>query len=207
MSLARPSLGRLALLSAALLTALALVAPDADAAKKKSKKKKPKTVTSYVVKGGTATLTLDPTLVPVLTASGITVSPIAPATLEGVENVTLPVSGGKLDVKKGTLTVTHRGGLMLGGPGLPIQINVTKAIVEAKKSTAGLKADTLLGAATPLLDLKGIKVPKKVSGKTLDLVGTAGFVQGIGTTLKGFVPTLPGPPVPFGTITLSLELK
>jgi hypothetical protein len=207
MTLVRPSLARLALLAAALLTALALVAPDADAAKKKTKKKKAKTVTSYVVKGGTATLTLDPTLVPVLTASGIAVSPIAPATLEGTENVTLPVSGGKLDIKKGTLNVTHKGGLMLGGAGLPIQINVTKAIIDATKTTAGLKADTLLGAATPLLDIKGFKLPKKVTGKSVDLVGTAGFVEGIGTTLKGFVPTLPGPPVPFGTITLSLELK
>jgi hypothetical protein len=204
MSLARPSLARLALLAAALLTALALVAPDADAAKKKPKKK---AVTSYVVKGGSATLTLDPTLAPVLTAAGITVSPIAPATLEGVENVTLPVSGGKLDLKKGTLNVTHKGGLMLGGAGLPIQINVTKAIIDATKATSSLKADTLLGAATPLLDIKGFKLPKKLSGKTLDLVGTSTFVQGIGTTLKGFVPTLPGPPVPFGTITLSLELK
>lgn len=207
MSLARPNLARIALLAAALLTALSFVVADADAASKKKKKAPKKAVTSYVVKGGTATLTLDPTLSPVLAAAGITVAPIAPATLEGTENITLPISGGKLDVKKGTLTITHRGGLTLAGAGLPIQINVTKAIVEAAKGKAGLKADTLLGSATPLLDISGIKVPKKVSGKTLDFVGTAGFVTGIGGTLKGFVPTLPGPPVPFGTLTISLELK
>jgi hypothetical protein len=205
MSLARPSLARLALVAAALLTVLSLVAPAADAAKKKPKKKA--APTSFVVKGGTATLTLDPTLSPVLAAAGITVAPIAPATLEGTDNVTLPVSGGKLDLKKGTLTVAHRGGLTLGGAGLPIQINVTKAVIDATKAGASLKADTLLGSATPLLDITGVKVPKKVSGKTLDLVGTSAFVTGIGGTLKGFVPTLPGPPVPFGTVTLSLELK
>jgi hypothetical protein len=207
MSPVRSALARFALVVAALFTVVSLLAPPADAAKKKAKKKPKPAVTSYVVKGGTSMLTLDPTLAPVLTASQITVGAIAPATLQGVENVTLPVAGGRLDVKKGTLSLTHKGGLVLGGPGLPLQINVTKAIIDAKKATAGLKADTLLGAGTPLLTLTGITVPKKVTGKTVDLVGTAAFVDGIGGTLKGFVPALPGPPVPFGTITLSLELK
>ena len=200
MSLARPTLAKLALPAATAFAGLALLSPAADAAKKK----KP---TSYTLKSGTTMLTLDPAIAPILTQKGITVTPIAPASLQGTDTVSLPINGGKLDLKKGTLTIKHKGGLTLGGAGLPLSVDVKNAIINASKSTGGLTADTTLGAGMQLLTISGIKVPKKVSGKSLSLVGSSAFVDSIGGTLKGFVPELPGPPVPFGTVTIDAKLK
>jgi uncharacterized membrane protein len=204
MSVARPSLARVALLAAALFTALALLAPAADAKKKPKKAKK--APTSFVVKGGETMLTLDPALSPVLAQQNIAVNGIAPAVVDG-ETVTLPISGGKLDIKKKTLTLKHRGGLSLAGEGLPLTIDVKNAVIEQSRGKGVLKADTVLGSGTPLLDVKGLKFPASIKRKSIALTGKSAFVSSIGGTLQGFVPGLPGPPVPFGTISVTLELK
>jgi hypothetical protein len=200
MSLTRPSLARLAVPAATAIAGLALLSPVADAAKKKK-------VTSYTVKSGTTMLTLDPSLAPLLTQKNVTVTPIAPATLQGTDTITLPISGGKVDLKKGTLTLKHKGGLTLGGAGLPLSVEVKNAIINATKSTSALTADTTLGSGMQLLKITGIKAPKKVSGKRLSLVGSSVFVDSLGNTLRTFVPELPAGPVPFGTITIDAKLK
>ena len=186
--------------AAVIFAGLALVAPAADAAKKKAP-------TVLNIKSGSTMLTLDPALAPVLQQQGISVAPLAPAKLQAADTISLPISSGTLNLKKGTLKLKHKGGLALSGGPLPLTIDVKNAIIDATRSGSKLSADTLLGSGTELLTISGLSVPKKVTGKSLNLVGSATFVDSIGGTLKGFVPDLPGPPITFGTLTISAKFK
>lgn len=206
----------------ATISALALFGAQASPSHAAAKKKAATKVTSGQIK-----LTVDQTLLDVLSRSAIGVSAISPTVASGSftstgplaganpaatepTSLTLNVSGGTISAKSKTLKVKTGGGLSLSGQGLPTALELKNPTITIDGAAAFLSADTIVGAQTKLLSLSGVKLPKTATpNQTINVVksGAATFDDTLVPTLKSFVPLLSGPPLKFGTLSLTVKVK
>ncbi len=157
--------------------------------------------TAVVLDGGATTLALDPGTAAALTANGISVRPVFPASA-GPEGVAFPISRGELDTATLAGTIRHRGGLAFTDG--TTTVKVTRFVIDT--STGVLTARVgRFGPSLPLLTLDA-------SGATVDITPERVTLAGVDAALTAeaaaalnaaFGTELFAEGIPVGTATVS----
>lgn len=152
-------LTRMSLLLAVAVSSLGVLTAGAQA---NTSAAKPKVI---IVKSGQTTLTASTATVKFLTSHGITVTPLAPATMSGA-SVTLPVVGGIATDNKLRGVLVHRGGVRFASA--TKKVNVRHVVIYRKGGPTWLVA-TVNGKVARLAKLTSITL--KRTGKNVTLTG------------------------------------
>ena len=154
--------------------------------------------------GKSTSVVLNPATAQILKASGITVTPIAPATAKkGL--LVFPESGGQIVVATLAGTIDHTGGLALSHNGKSVQLTNFVVNTAAKQITA-----TVGGQSVPIfnLNLASVKRASGVNGTVLArnilLTLTSQAATVLSSSLEA---TIPNAGLPFGVATLTVAVK
>jgi len=154
--------------------------------------------------GKSTSVVLNPATAQILKASGITVSPIAPATAKkGL--LVFPESGGQIVVATLAGTIQHTGGLTLSHGGKSVQLTNFVVNTTTKQITA-----TVGGQSVPIFNLNLASV-KRASGpngtvlaSNIALTLTPQAATVLSASLEA---TIPNAGLPFGIATLTVAVK
>ena len=159
------------------------------------------TTNQAILKSGTTSLTPDPSFVAGMAAQGITIAPVAPATLTAT-GFAFPITGGKIDTVAFTGTISSSGGLVASKGSKSITFSDFVADLGAKALNG--KVSALGGTSLPIADLdltNATHAPYSVPGQ-LQFGGIVAKVNGAGSL--GFQQFL-GATVPAGTVIGTLS--
>jgi hypothetical protein len=140
------------------------------------------------VSGGSTQLRLDSSTARVLTANGVTVTPVRPARAAG-GSIAFPVTGGDVHPTYGSGTLEHSGGLTFRAAGK--RLTLTDFTVRQTRSRGTLTAEAG-GDRVPIL--------------TLNTRGSRVTRDGFGTRVRGVRATLSGPAAKALNATFGVKL-
>jgi hypothetical protein len=162
----------------------------------------------FAVRSGTTTLVPDPATLQVLTAAGITLAPVAPATL-GASGLAFPVSGGALDLAARTGTIAHTGGLSLAKGATVISLTEPEVVL-ARAATFSVVAGSLGRQVIADVDLSGAQLAPRTTarGGTLAISGAVVRLNALAATaLNSQLGLAVQPGTPLGTVGAQLSLR
>lgn len=144
------------------------------------------TYSQIVFAGGQTDLALDGGTLTALTGLGVTPGIVAPATLAGT-TVSFPITGGKVDAKTLTGSITHSGGISLTAGATKVEL--TNFDIQLPKLLLQVNG----GTPAPAVDLDATNAKVAVSGRNVTVSGVVAKVNAAGASaLSGaFKTTVP----------------